>query len=342
MQVEIKDACKENWDLMSPKDKGRHCAKCEKTVIDFSKFTDEQIIKYLHNNTNSCGRFDNTQLSRNMELPPLVNPFTSWWKKLSVGGMLFGSSAVALAQENQSDSMITDSVSKEFIFDVKEKLRSAHFRVEVPADSTKRITKIRSVFGEFETSDAELDKDWVVFTMPKNVESDTLKTIITLADSTEQYFEVKADFKPPQLQLSYVLTYDSTWKLAIYEAPECLKINDFEIITTGGVVPDIPYVNYFDTVEWSTVTWGFTTINHLASDTLIYVEDKHDKGDTTNFAAKTEQEFAELREQKENFKEVLVHEKRSSSVWWWLLPVPLVFLIAGWQWKRRRQKEHSA
>lgn len=43
----------------------RHCAVCEKTILDFSMKTDAEILQHLRqNNGNVCGRFRNDQLGR--------------------------------------------------------------------------------------------------------------------------------------------------------------------------------------------------------------------------------------------------------------------------------------
>ena len=345
MHVEIKEACQENWELMSPREKGRHCAKCEKVVTDFTRFTDEQIINYLHNHTNTCGRFDNTQLKRNMELPPLVNPWTNWWKRLSLGGMLFGSSTLALAQNATKDSLDRDTIKEQFEFEVKEKLRTVSCLIHAPQDSTKVIQQVRFEFGEFQT-DISNETDWMTFMIPKNVTTDSLKIILTQADSSTQLLEVEPDFYSPTLQNAYVLTFDSIWVIAPFIAPGFISIIDTEVITTAGVVPDIEYLQVFDSVKWNNVVWGFTTLKHLSGDNGLLCDSlgnpmtgNHNNNDSGDFSESTKEQLAELKEQKEVFKEVLVHEKRSSSIWWWLLPVSLVFLIAGWQWKKKRSQE---
>lgn len=66
--VSIPKPCHEDWSKMSPKDKGRHCAVCSKTVVDFTNQTDEQIIKAFKTNGNLCGRFKNQQLDREIVL----------------------------------------------------------------------------------------------------------------------------------------------------------------------------------------------------------------------------------------------------------------------------------
>lgn len=49
---------------MQPKENGRHCDSCQKTVIDFRNKTDEEIIRYLRDNAgnHTCGAFRKSQV----------------------------------------------------------------------------------------------------------------------------------------------------------------------------------------------------------------------------------------------------------------------------------------
>src|SRR6185312_17144105 len=66
-KIAIPKPCQENWENMTPNEKGRHCANCNKTVIDFSLFTDKQLIEFFNNAVGSvCGRFHSYQLNREL------------------------------------------------------------------------------------------------------------------------------------------------------------------------------------------------------------------------------------------------------------------------------------
>lgn len=54
---------------MTPAEKGRFCSACSKTVLDFTKASDREIVTYLSNNKNTCGRFNNYQLNRDLIIP---------------------------------------------------------------------------------------------------------------------------------------------------------------------------------------------------------------------------------------------------------------------------------
>lgn len=62
-QVFIKEPCFEDWNSMTSNKLGRHCSKCEKTVVDFTKWDQVDIHNYMTNNQNVCGRFQPHQLN---------------------------------------------------------------------------------------------------------------------------------------------------------------------------------------------------------------------------------------------------------------------------------------
>ena len=66
--INIPKPCHEDWNKMTLNDQGRYCASCNKTVVDFTKQTDEQIIKSLESKGNLCGRFKTQQIDRELVL----------------------------------------------------------------------------------------------------------------------------------------------------------------------------------------------------------------------------------------------------------------------------------
>lgn len=66
LKISIPEQCHENWNLMTPNSKGRFCDSCQKTVIDFTTKTDTQVLSIIDSNKNLCGRFNETQLQRNL------------------------------------------------------------------------------------------------------------------------------------------------------------------------------------------------------------------------------------------------------------------------------------
>ena len=79
ISITIPEPCHEDWNKMTPREKGRHCVTCNKTVIDFTTQTDEQVVKTIINKENLCGRFKTHQLNRGMILARKdKNNYLSW------------------------------------------------------------------------------------------------------------------------------------------------------------------------------------------------------------------------------------------------------------------------
>ena len=68
LTIKIPKPCHEDWNKMTPEEKGRHCSVCQKKVFDFTSKTDEAIIKTIEQEGNVCGRYLNSQLNRTLIL----------------------------------------------------------------------------------------------------------------------------------------------------------------------------------------------------------------------------------------------------------------------------------
>ncbi len=67
IQISIPQPCSEDWDQMSPQQKGRFCESCQTTVIDFSKMTDQELVEFFKKpKGNTCGHFKPQQLDRSL------------------------------------------------------------------------------------------------------------------------------------------------------------------------------------------------------------------------------------------------------------------------------------
>jgi hypothetical protein len=94
LKIEIPTPCHQNWTGMTPNTLGKFCGSCEKTVIDFTKMTDDEVKNFFINKKEEkiCGRFLNTQLQRvTIELPHqiLYMPMPSWKKFLAAALLVF-------------------------------------------------------------------------------------------------------------------------------------------------------------------------------------------------------------------------------------------------------------
>lgn len=62
--IDVPHPCGESWEGMEPRTEGRFCNACQKTVYDFTQFTDQEFIAFFQQQQEmSCGRFNKRQLS---------------------------------------------------------------------------------------------------------------------------------------------------------------------------------------------------------------------------------------------------------------------------------------
>ncbi len=80
-KINIPNPCFENWDEMTPQKNGKHCASCNKIVVDFTKMTDVEVKGFFVNNQSAktCGHFYKHQISdnRNRFKNTLISAYTN-------------------------------------------------------------------------------------------------------------------------------------------------------------------------------------------------------------------------------------------------------------------------
>ncbi|HMU47709.1 MAG TPA: carboxypeptidase-like regulatory domain-containing protein [Chitinophagaceae bacterium] len=81
IQLSIPTPCHENWDAMTPVEKGKFCGSCQKQVVDFSTMSDRQVAEFFKKpSTGSvCGRFMTEQLDREIEIPKKRIPWLKYF-----------------------------------------------------------------------------------------------------------------------------------------------------------------------------------------------------------------------------------------------------------------------
>jgi hypothetical protein len=72
-KIVIPQPCSENWNTMRPEEGGKYCDSCQKTVIDFTKQSDEEIMNYFlqYQSQPTCGRFRTSQVAETASTPKL-------------------------------------------------------------------------------------------------------------------------------------------------------------------------------------------------------------------------------------------------------------------------------
>ncbi|GMN07689.1 hypothetical protein MTsPCn5_30780 [Croceitalea sp. MTPC5] len=62
LKISIPKPCSENWNQMTPTQKGAFCQSCSKEVLDFTNTSKTELARKLDTNQNICGRFKPEQL----------------------------------------------------------------------------------------------------------------------------------------------------------------------------------------------------------------------------------------------------------------------------------------
>lgn len=95
--------CAESWAAMTPTGSGRHCAACQKTVVDFTHKTDAEILAYLRQagTGKTCGRFRATQVARPLH-PAQPTPRPARWQAW-LAGLLVAALATQSCQPTPVD-----------------------------------------------------------------------------------------------------------------------------------------------------------------------------------------------------------------------------------------------
>lgn len=95
LHLNIPTPCHENWQNMTPKQQGRFCQSCQKTVVDFTNMSDAAILNYFKNaNGRVCGRLNKNQLEKTYPVPS-TNAGTKW---LKAGFLASGLLAASVSQ----------------------------------------------------------------------------------------------------------------------------------------------------------------------------------------------------------------------------------------------------
>jgi hypothetical protein len=103
MKIYIDNPCHENWNSMTPNEKGAFCLSCQKNVIDFSKQTVEEIKNFfteLSQTESVCGRFKEEQLNE-ISFEHFFQQFRKWkyfQKAAAIAFFIFGFSLFGSAQ----------------------------------------------------------------------------------------------------------------------------------------------------------------------------------------------------------------------------------------------------
>ncbi len=203
IQISIPQPCHEDWNKMTPQEQGRFCDSCQKCVVDFTGFTDEQLYKYFaeHRIEKVCGRFQNWQLKRVVALPPEpCSRFYRWVISLGLVVFLtkmFSSEAVAQESTEIISGRVTNMKNKS-LANVQIKIYNDEHTVNIHSDVNGNFSSILPVSGNYNLfiQDGNF-KTTTIKNIPVSSESQTYLTIGLLEKKENDTFQV-IRFDSPQ------------------------------------------------------------------------------------------------------------------------------------------------
>lgn len=109
LHLHIADPCHEDWETMTPQEKGRFCDSCQKQVVDFSMMSDREIAQFFKRpSTGSvCGRFMADQLNRDIQPERKRLPWIKYFFQFALPAFLLGREANAQQTPKKQETSCT-------------------------------------------------------------------------------------------------------------------------------------------------------------------------------------------------------------------------------------------
>ncbi len=97
IQLSIPAPCHEDWNTMTPVEKGKFCGSCQKQVVDFSNMSDRQVAEFFKKPSKGsvCGRFMTDQLDREIGIPRKRIPWIKYFFTIALPAFFVSVKATA-------------------------------------------------------------------------------------------------------------------------------------------------------------------------------------------------------------------------------------------------------
>lgn len=114
LKLEIENPCAENWEEMMPDEKGRFCLSCTKQVVDFSKMTNQELIRFFKQNrtTEICGQLSAQQLNQELIEAPRRSRLLPYFLRVTLPAMLLINRGEAQQSRLSNDTTVVRRVSE--------------------------------------------------------------------------------------------------------------------------------------------------------------------------------------------------------------------------------------
>lgn len=155
--VQIPKPCHESWQAMHPQANGRFCDSCCKVVVDFTNFSNQEIVDYLQskNNERVCGRFKKEQVKQpaSTQIIQLKDRNKIWKLQQFAAALLLAFGSILFTSCNTSVSKTKTTTTKERITGVViiPTEMQYHEEKELRNDTIKKTTKKNTTCEQAET-----------------------------------------------------------------------------------------------------------------------------------------------------------------------------------------------
>jgi len=147
-KLTIPEPCHEDWDKMTPKDNGRFCLSCSKTVVDFTAMLPEEIQQYFISHKNVCGRLKSEQLSEiNIQIPSQILHSQIHYQKMFLLALFIAMGTTLFScQDKDGNKKKIDTI--EVVEDVKPEQHATTGIILMPIDKLNAEEHSQSEQGE--------------------------------------------------------------------------------------------------------------------------------------------------------------------------------------------------
>ena len=136
LQLQVPEACHENWDKMTRVEKGRFCGSCQKKVIDFTNMSDRELVAFFKKPPDSvCGRFRDDQLARGIAIPSKRIPWAKYFFQFTLPAFLI--TLKATSQTSRTQGKVFATCKKEIM---GESVRIDTVNDNSPSNAIKEIS----------------------------------------------------------------------------------------------------------------------------------------------------------------------------------------------------------
>jgi len=146
-QITITEPCTQKWEEMDKKDGFNFCQACNKCVVDFTSYSNAEIISILANSASEvCGRLTQEQLDQ-LNYHLVVAPTNRNWMKylgvLAIGVSIFAPNVHANSFEVKSNSVVSKSINQPA--DAKKPLKVKSISGRVLDSNNRPLAKVKVV-----------------------------------------------------------------------------------------------------------------------------------------------------------------------------------------------------